>query len=257
MTPYDFVIEKIKEAGEILLTEQEKGFKRIKKSKDLRDITTSADLKVNDFLNKEIKKSFPNHGIYSEEEGIIKEADKFKWVIDPIDGSANFSRGIPHFAICFGLLKSGEPFTGAVYNPLTKELFSFKKGQGAFLNNKPICVSKISNLSQAHVFFHAGRKKELQEWGGRSYQKLLGKACKTNNFACSSLDICFVACGRIEANIYGTLSTLDIAPAIGILIEAGGLAVGNKGVPLDFSSEPKKIFTANNKKILKSILEII
>ncbi len=257
MAPYDFIIKRIKKAGEILISGQNNGFKSINKGGDLRDITTSIDMEINEFFIKEIKQSFSDHGIYSEEGGDIKTAREFKWVIDPIDGSANFSRSIPHFAISFGLLHFNTPIAGAVYNPITRELFSFKKGQGAFLNGKLIRVSEISSLAQAHVFFHAGRKEELRDWGGESYRRLLASACKTNNFACSSLDICFVASGRIEANIYGTLSTFDIAPAIGILIEAGGLVVDAIGASPAFSSKPQKIFTVNNKKILQSLLKLL
>jgi myo-inositol-1(or 4)-monophosphatase len=257
MAPYDFIIKKIKKAGEILTSGQSNGFKTMNKGGDPRDITTSIDMEINEFFIKEIKQSFSDHGIYSEEAGDIQMASEYKWVIDPIDGSANFSRGIPHFAICLGLLHFNTPIAGAVYNPITRELFSFKKGQGAFLNGESICVSEISDLSQAHVFFHAGRKEELRDWGGESYRRLLASVRKTNNFASSSLDTCFVAGGRIEANIYGTLSTIDIAPAIGILTEAGGLAVDAFGASLTLSLKPQKIFIANNEKIFQSLLKLL
>jgi myo-inositol-1(or 4)-monophosphatase len=257
MNTYDFTIKIAKEAGELLLSLREKGFKVMSKGFDSRDVVTSVDREVNKFIIDKIKKEFPTYGIYSEEGGGESGENDYQWIIDPIDGSANFSRGIPHFAVCLGLLDKNIPIVGAVYNPVTKELFSFKKGSGAFLNEKPIKVSSVNKLKDAHVFFHAGRKEELRNWGGESYGKLLKSAKKTSNLASSSLDTCFVASGRIEANIYGTLSTLDISPALGILTEVGGVVTNGSGEVPNLSNQPQKIFMANNKKTLKELLDLL
>jgi myo-inositol-1(or 4)-monophosphatase len=256
MEKYKFTLELIKKAGELLLKKREEKFKVMIKNNNPRDIVTSVDLEINDFIAKSIKKKFPLDSIYSEE-GCDKNCIKNYWSVDPIDGSSNFSRAIPHFAISIGYIKNNEPFLGAVYNPVTKELFSFKKNKGAFLNNKKIKISEETDLKKAYVFLHAGRSEEVQKWGGKSYTKLLENANKTSNYACSSLDICFVAAGRIEVNVYGTLSTLDIAPAIGILREAGGLIFGDKKEFVELSREPKKIYTVNNRAMLNKIKKII
>jgi myo-inositol-1(or 4)-monophosphatase len=257
MEPYDFILKTIEEAGKLLLEKRDAGFDETIKSGDPQDIVTSVDIAVNDFILSEIRREFPDHGIYSEEGGGSESKSEYVWAIDPIDGSSNFARNIPHFAISLGLLYKGEPIAGAVFNPVTQELFSFKKDGGAFLNGKRIFVSKITDLSKAYVFFHAGRKSELRDWGGRSYSALLANARKTENFAGSSLDACFVASGRIEANIYGTLSALDITAAIGILKEAGGIVTGDTGEEISFSKEPQKIFMANNREILDQLLKIL
>jgi myo-inositol-1(or 4)-monophosphatase len=255
---YKFIVKIITQAGQLALVEREKSLKIMTKNKDYKDIVTNVDRKVNKFLVNQIKKNFSHVSIYSEEQADGQVlAQEYQWVIDPIDGTANFSRHIPHFAVCLGLLKNGQPEAGAVYNPVTKELFSFQKDKGAFLNFKPIRVSGAKDLSQAHIFFHAGRKKELNKWGGESYRRLLAKAKKTNNLASSSLDTCFVAAGRIEANIYGTLSTLDIASAIGILLEAGGVIADKNGQTPAFLSNPQKIYMANNQQMLDQILELL
>ncbi len=257
MNTYDFTIKTVKEAGELLLKLREKGFEVESKGFDPRDVVTSVDRDVNEFIVEKIKKEFPAYSIYSEEGGGKSEENDYKWIIDPIDGSSNFSRGIPHFAVCLGLLDKNTPVVGAVYNPVTKELFSFKKGQGAFLNNNPIKVLKEKELKNSYIFFTAGRKEGSREWGGESYKSLLASVKKTRNFASSSLDICFVASGKIEANIYGTLSTLDISPALGILTEAGGVVTNESGEVPNLSNEPQKIFMANNKKTLKELLDLL
>ncbi len=247
MGPYDFAVEKVKEAGNILLAARERGVEVGIKGGNVRDIVTSADREVNDFLLSSIRAAFPTHRIYSEEGGDITEGAEEQWVVDPIDGSANFSRGIPHYAICLGLVVNEVPLCGAVYNPVTSELFSFKKGEGAWLNGNPLYVSRETELKNAHVFFHAGRNPEMREWGGRSYERLLQSVNKTKNFSAISLDICFVAAGRLEANIYGALaSTLELAPALGILTEAGGVyTVG------------EKIYMANSEQMLRALHQLL
>ena len=256
MNYYDFIIETVREAGELLLKLRDEGFTATHKGSDPRDIVTSVDTAVNEFIIGKIKETFPNDVIYSEEGGGITSG-KNSWAVDPIDGSSNFSRGIPHYAVCIAFLENGVPIAGSVFNPVTNELFSFKKGSGAFLNGKLISVSKISDLKEASVFLHAGRKPELWDWGGTSYSKLLGVAKKTNNYGGSALDACFVAAGRIEANIYGRLTTMDIASAIGILLEAGGRVVNEKGEQIAYSTEPQKVVMTNSEEIERSLLKLL
>lgn len=257
MEPYNFIISTIKKAGKILKGRYNSDFVVNIKNNNPRNIVTEIDFEVNDFLIKEIKKSFPGHSIYSEEGGGKEDESKFLWVLDPIDGSSNFSRHIPHFAICAGLLENMIPVLGVVFNPITNELFSFKKGEGAFLNDKPIVVSSVKNLSEASIFFRAGSKKENFDWGGASYRKLLEHVNKTNNMGSSALDTCFVAAGRIEANIYGLLTTMDIASAIGILLEAGGRVANGDGKPVVLQTKPQRVIMSNNETIEKSLFEIL
>lgn len=256
MEPYDFIVATVREAGELLLKLRDEGFTAAHKGSDPRDIVTSVDFAVNNFIIGKIKQEFPADAIYSEEGG-GSDSGKDMWAIDPIDGSSNFALSIPHYAVCIARLTAGVPDTGAVFNPVTDELFSFKKGGGAFLNSRPISVSRISDLKEASVFLHAGRKPELWDWGGESYTKLLSAAKKTSNYGGSALDACFVAAGRIEANIYGRLTTMDIAAAIGILLEAGGRAVNEKGEPVAYSTEPQKVLMSNNETIEKELLKLL
>lgn len=257
MNHYDFIVTNVRAAGDVLMRLREEKFETLEKDGNPRDIVTSVDLAVNDFLIGKIRESFPNDAIYSEE-GSGTVAGKNTWAIDPIDGSSNFSRGIPHFSVCLGLLKNGAPVVGAVYNPVTKELFSFIKGGGAFLNGKPIHVSAISDLAKAQVVFSPGsRSPELWDWAAASYRKLLEHSLKRGMYGSSALDLCFVASGRADAGVYGALSTLDIAAAIGILREAGGRVVTTKGEPIAFSTEPQTILMANNEEIERSLRKLL
>lgn len=258
MNPYDFCIQKVVESGEVLLKAREEGFTVASKGGNVRDIVTSVDREVNDFLIAAIKKEFPTHRIYSEEgSGSAGEGDE-EWTIDPIDGSSNFSRGIPHFAVCLGLLKGGVPVVGAVYNPVTRELFSFEKGKGAFLNGNPIHVSKVVELALAQVVFSPGsRQSELWDWAGASYRKLLEHSQKRCILGSSALDLCFIAAGRADAGVYGTLTTLDIAAALGLLVEAGGSAVNALGEPVRLTDEPQKVFMGNSTEMAEEIRALL
>lgn len=266
MDTYDFAVQKVVEAGELLLRARDKGFEVATKGGNARDIVTSVDREANEFIISAIKKEFPSHRIYSEEGEGSNEALPFEspdagdeqWVVDPIDGSSNFSRGIPHFCVCLGLLRGGIPVVGAVYNPVTKELFSFKKGGGAFLNGKPIHVSAVSELAKAQVVFSPGsRKPELWDWAAASYRKLLEHSQKRGMYGSSGLDICFVAAGRADVGVYGTLTTLDIAAALGILYEAGGITCAARGEPLALSAESQKVYMANSPTMLEQLRSLL
>ncbi len=258
MDPYAFALEKVQEAGALLAKAQEEGFTTGSKAGNARDIVTSTDAAVSEFLVAEIKKAFPDHGIYSEEGSGVAEGGSYAWAIDPIDGSSNFSRGIPHYAVCVGLLHDGVPEVGAVYDPSTRELFSFKRGQGAFLNGNPIRVSSVTALSDAQVMYSPGsRNPALWDWAGTAYRKLLEHAKKRSMTGSSALDLCYIAAGRADAGAYGTLSTLDVAGAFGILTEAGGAYSDTSGNQLSWSAAPQKVFMANGHVLLDAIRTLL
>lgn len=257
MDPYPFILASLKEAGTILMKERASRFAVFHKGGDPKDIVTSVDHAINEFLISRIMESFPNDSIHSEETLEVNKPGTRIWTIDPIDGSSNFSRGIPHYSICLGLLEDGVAIAGGVYNPATNELFSFKKGGGAFLNDSPIQVSTITTLKDCFVLFHAGRRADLQEWGGAGYRTLLASVKKTSNLASTALDTCFVAAGRIEASVYGTMATMDIAPAIGILIEAGGAMADKDGNPVAYTREAQKTYAVNCPEVLEGIRVLV
>ncbi|MDB5189215.1 MAG: inositol monophosphatase 1-like [Parcubacteria group bacterium] len=256
MDPYPFILSLLEDAGKLLLELRGQSFITAIKNNDPRDIVTSVDLALNTFMSDRIRAAFPEDELHSEENVANAQGSRI-WTIDPIDGSSNFSRGIPHFAICLGISVDGTPQAGGVYNPITRELFSFAKGDGAFLNGAPLRVSDVQSLDQASVLFHAGRKLELQEWGGAGYRTLLTHAKKTANFGSTALDTCFVAAGRVEASVYGTMSTLDIAPAIGILTEAGGMMLDASGDPVRYLRAAQMTYAVCNRELFTVLRKVL
>ena len=116
------------------------------------DFVTLSDKKVEKILIDELQKARPNYSILSEEIGEITNDQEFKWIIDPIDGTANFLHGIPHFAISIGLEHNKEIICGIIYDPIKDEMFAAEKGNGSYLNNSRIRVSARSKLKDCIIF---------------------------------------------------------------------------------------------------------
>ena len=252
---YKFIISTTQKAGELLLAAASKNIDIKSKNHDPRNVVTNVDIEIGNFISDRISKSFANETVYSEESPHVDISSGSFWSIDPIDGTACFSRDIPHFAIVIAYVEKCVPIVGAVYNPVTQELFGFQKGKGAFLNAQPVQVSKIKKLALAHVFLRVGRNEELWDWGASVYRFLLGHANKTANFGSSALDMCFVGAGRVEACIYGNLTAIDAVAAIGFVREAGGLVVSRDGAditPLTFTDR-QTVVAVNNTEILRAL----
>ena len=112
-------------------------------SKGPGDFVSSADKRTEKTIIDELQKAHPDYGIITEESGIINKSNtKNRWIIDPIDGTMNFLNGIPQFAISIGYEEEGEIRSGVILNPITNEMFAAEKGNGAYLNNSRIRVSK-------------------------------------------------------------------------------------------------------------------
>lgn len=249
MNHYDFTVDLVQRAGEKLRAASQH-IVTSHKGADVRDVVTNTDLEINTFLTTEIKQAYPDHRIYSEEgEGEGAESE-YEWTIDPIDGSANFSRGIPHFAICVGLLQNGVPIIGAVYNPITRELFSFEKGRGAFLNGLSIHASNVMQPGDAQSLLIVGHQAKLWDWGAAVYRSFIEHIKKNKALGSSSLDLCFLAAGRADIVVYGTLTTRDVACAIGIVRAAGGEVYTLDGTPTTLLSTRQTIVATATPELL-------
>jgi myo-inositol-1(or 4)-monophosphatase len=254
---YEFIISTIEKAGELLLESRKKHFEVSSKEGDSRNLVSSVDIEINKFITGAISRAYPGEKIYSEESPSEYEANNKSWAVDPIDGTSNFVRNIPHFAISLGFIENGETVMGAVYNPVTKELFGFQKNGGVFLNRKKVETSSISKLSDAYILLHIGRRKEVGEWGIALQKIFLESAKKNINFGSSALDLCFLASGRVDAVVYGTLTTLDVAPAIEMIRMGGGEVYTIKGEPVTLSSEPQQIIATSTRALFDEIINVM
>ena len=220
------------------------------------DFVTASDKKVEKILIEELQKARPNYSILSEEIGKISNDESFKWIIDPIDGTANFLHGIPHFAISIGLEKEGEIICGIIYDPIKDEMFVAEKGNGSYLNNQRIRVSSRSKLKDC-IIFTGGPKKESveRELSLKEYNNFSSKILiPIRKLGSASLDMAYVAAGRCDGFWQRNLNYWDIAAGIILIKESGGFVT-------DFYGENKylenKTILATNSKINKEMIEVL
>jgi myo-inositol-1(or 4)-monophosphatase len=251
---YDFIISLIKEAGQKLFEVRDAHIETSTKNGDERDLVTNVDIEVNTFVVSKIQEAYPDDKIYTEEDG--GEGVGNFWSIDPIDGTSNFARGLPHYAVVISYLEKREPIVGAIFNPVTRELFSFEKGKGAFLNGNTIKTTSVTTIKDSYVLLHIGRKDDVQEWGLHLQKHFLKSAKKNINLGSSALDLAFLAAGRVDAVIYGTMTTLDVAVAVALVRAAGGEVYSPDGMPIMFTKVPQKIVGTATKALFDEISKI-
>jgi len=218
---------------------------------DQRDVVTDIDIKVSELVTASIQSVFPTDAIYSEESAYTPGNTHRLWSIDPIDGTSNYTRDLPYYATCLTLLELGVPTLAAIYSPRLNECFTLALGI-PYLQEQVIQVSNTQSLKTAAVNFHPGRKPELVAWAGDLQKFLLGHVKKSYNLGSSSLDLCYLACGRTDIVVYGTLSTLDVAGAIALVRAAGGEVYNyDSGEPVDFSTTPQRIIATATPLLLQ------
>jgi myo-inositol-1(or 4)-monophosphatase len=189
------------------------------------DFVTNADLRAEKILFEELQTARPGYGFLLEEGGEIEGTDKtHKWIVDPLDGTTNFMHGIPHFAISIALERDTKLVAGVIYNPITDELFSAERGSGAFYNHGRLRVAGRTDLSDAVLACgaphgeRAGRDEFIEEM-----QTLLPKVAGVRRFGAASLDLAYVAAGRVDGFWERGLAPWDIAAGVVLVREAGGL----------------------------------
>ena len=193
-------------------------------SKGPGDFVSSADKRTEKTIIDELQKAHPDYGIVTEETGIINKANtKNRWIIDPIDGTMNFLNGIPHFAISIGYEEDGEIKCGVIFDPIKNEFFCAEKGNGAYLNNSRIRVSKKKKLIDALVV--TGGPKHSSKIKEKIFLEFINVSKNiphVRKFGSAALDLAYVACGRFDGYWQRELNYWDIAAGIIILKEAGG-----------------------------------
>ena len=218
------------------------------KFKNDRDIVSIYDEKTEQFIIKSILKKYPEHNIFGEETGRTSKKSEYCWVIDPIDGTTSFVHGQPFYSISIALMKNNEIIFGLIYAPRLSEMFWAKKGQGAYLNNKKIYVSKRkklidSVLSTGFACLRAGLKKNNLELFVEIAPKLRG----IRRFGSAALDLAYVSCGYLDGFWEQQLQLYDVAAGVLLVKEAGGEVCDYEGG----NNYPKNGIIAGNQNITK------
>jgi len=197
------------------------------------DFVSTADLKAEKHIKAELKKARPDWGFLMEESGADEGRDpRWRWIVDPLDGTTNFLHGIPHFAISIGLEKDNEIVAGVILNPITDELYWAEKGQGAFMNDRRLRVSARRDVSES--LFATGIPFKGRP-GHAAFLRQAGKVMAVSagirRMGVASLDMAFTAAGRFEGFWETGLHSWDVAAGVILVREAGGTVTDLKGGP--------------------------
>ncbi len=240
------------EAGGVLKEHLDTDFKVYKKG--IVNLVTEVDLKAEKAILDRIHRSFPDHQILSEEKGSIAGDADFCWVIDPLDGTTNYSHRYPIFCVSIALEHEAKTVLGVVYNPVSGEFFTAERGKGAFLNGDRIQVSGASSLIESLLCTGFSYERDKV----RANLDLFNKACMTaqavRRDGSAALDLCYVACGRFDGFWELTLHPWDIAAGKLIIEEAGGCVTDIRGGPCT-NYEPAII--ASNGRIHSAIVDLV
>lgn len=252
----EFAIGLVLRAGNILMREYRKMHPEDVRFKSKREIVTKQDLEVDRFIVGKIKEQYPEHAILSEEEGFQKaKKSEYMWVVDPLDGTTNYTMRHTFFATTLAVLKNGEPVLGIIYAPYTRELFVAEKGKGAFKNEEKIHVSNENQLKNSFLTFAYSHDPVSLKRAIEAYQHFEFEARSMRHFGSSSLELAFVAAGRVEAQIITPpVRIWDVAAGVLLIKEAGGKVSDFHGVEKHIAYDG---LVASNGKIHQDILKVI
>jgi myo-inositol-1(or 4)-monophosphatase len=219
------------------------------------DLVTEADMNSEKEILKTIKSVFPNHSILAEESGLDDQSSSYQWIIDPLDGTTNYAHHVTLFSISIAFAKDQDIVFAIVLNPVTEELFTATKGEGATLNNRIIQISNTLTVSESLLV--TGFPYNLGSVFNplmKRFSQCLSKAQGVRRLGSAALDLCYIACGRFDGFWEQNLNPWDTAAGVLIAREAGAKVT-------DFSNQSftidQKEILATNGKIHEEMLEIL
>ncbi len=237
-----------REAGAVI--RENLGRPRDVRYKGPSDPVTEIDLRCQELVRSRLLGANPTHGFLGEEEGGDVPGDAL-WIVDPLDGTKNFSHGYPVCCVSIGLEVTGKVELGVVYDPNRDELFTSIRGQGALLNGRPIQVSEVADLADALIITGFARASEAQ------FDLLADLERRSHGIrrdGSAALNLCYVAAGRLDAFWECGLNPWDMAAGGLILEEAGGMLTDLGGKP--FNLRDRQVL-ATNVRLHRQMVEVI
>ena len=245
----DTAIRAAREAGRILL-EGQRGEIEIDHV-ERRDIKLAMDRRAEEAIIGILRPAFPGHAVLSEECGRVGGRAEYTWVIDPLDGTFNYSRRIPAWCTSIGLLRDDDPVLGVIYDPGRDELFAAEKGRGARLNDQPIHASDTETMDHAIVGLSLGLRDGLEQHTLGANRRIALSAGKVRSFGAAALDLAWVACGRFDAFFEFGLKDWDVTAALAILRAAGAQ------ISLRRHEPPTVSIACSNRRLHADLLRLI
>lgn len=220
--------------------------------KQKNDFVTQVDQQAERVITEIIGKAYPGHNILAEEGNNQDNQHDVTWVIDPLDGTRNYIHGIPHYAVSIGIIEKGLLQHGLVYQPLSDEIFMASRGQGARLNDHRIRVASRTSLAGSLVAtgFPFRNTEQLTAYLTQ-FKNILTDTWDIRRCGSAALDLCYVACGRLDAYWEYNLAPWDIAAGALIVLESGGIVYDTDGANNYLDSGN---IVAGNLKIAQALL---
>jgi len=209
------------------------------------DLVTEADLAAQETIRSELLGAFPDHGFLGEENGISTTgALGYRWIVDPLDGTTNYVHGLTQFCVSIALERHGKLLTGIVYDPTADECYAAAAGCGARLNDAPMQVSQVQNLSQALVAASFPPRVLRDDPSIVEFLSVMEQAQAVRRMGSSALNLAYVAAGRLDAYWANDTKTWDVAAGWLLVREAGGIVAGRNGEEPDLA-KPRFIAASN------------
>lgn len=219
------------------------------------DLVTQADFASQEVVRRHVLGAFPNHGFIGEEGGADSAEHEYRWIVDPLDGTTNYVHGVPHYAVSLALERRGRLLVGAVFNPASGECFTAVEGQGAFLNDQPIRVSRVESLDQAlaAMGLPAGMTSDSPDL--KVMLKALFQCQSIRRTGSASLNLCYLAAGRFDVCWSFATKVWDIAAGVLLIREAGGAVSAVDGGP--FTLDDPRLLSAANDRLLSRVRQMV
>jgi len=224
-------IDAARRAGRLLL-EEIGGARRIRHKRSVIDLVTEMDQRAEALIVERLLGAFPDHAVLAEESGATDGRSPYRWLIDPLDGTTNYAHGLPIFAVSIALEHAGRVELGVAYDPSRDECFVAQGGRGATLNGEAIRVSTVATLDDALLV--TGFPYDIRttaETNLPEYATLSVRAQAVRRLGSAVLDLCYVACGRLDGFWELALGPWDMAAGGLIVQEAGGRVTDVRGGP--------------------------
>lgn len=240
-------------AGKILMKHYQSLSRADVWKKSEHEIVTKVDMEANRAIIKTIKSKYKNHDFLSEETGLEDNPEKYIWIIDPLDGTTNYTTKYPIFATSIALAYQAKIILGVTYSPITNEIFIAERGKGATLNGKKIQVSKISALNKSVITYGYSHSERSYTRAIKIYSRMFERARNVRHYGSATLELAYVAAGRTEAEyLPGKINIWDVAAGVLLVEEAGGKVTDFKGFECEWGCRD---ILASNGKIHKDFLK--
>jgi myo-inositol-1(or 4)-monophosphatase len=220
------------------------------------EIVTAVDREAEDIIVRTIRQTFPDHQFLGEEAHTASEGADYLWVIDPLDGTRNYTLGIPFFSVSIALAVKGRTVLGMIYDPERGELFSAEVGKGTSLNGSKVHFTRRASMEQAvaYVGFVPAQNPDNPQLALPMLVRLRPAIASVRNIGSAALSLAYVACGRLDIAYHDRLSAWDILAGALLIEEAGGTATDFEGRPISLTSQ--NIIAANNPAFHAPVLRV-